>query len=141
MRSSKMAASLFKINVSAIVFSDDKYFMIRRADDEEVFPGHWGVAGGTVEAGDASLEDALIREFLEEVRAKVIPGEIISNNVAARGDKNMLYVVMTAQFADGEKPEVGEDTAEIGWLDIEEIRELKLTPGTLEVIETHYGAR
>jgi 8-oxo-dGTP pyrophosphatase MutT (NUDIX family) len=129
-----MSRILFKVNVSTVIRQDDKFLLIKRADDEEVFPGLWGIPGGTVEPTDATLEDALQRECLEEVGITVDNIRSITNDIHDKGEKGALYIVYEASYASGEvKPLDG--TADAQWLTIEQIRELGLTPKTLEIIE------
>jgi len=129
-----MSKILFKVNVSTIIRQADTFLLIKRADDEDIFPGLWGIPGGTVEPTDASLEDALQRECLEEVGISVDNIRPITNDIHDKGDKGALYIVYEASYASGEvKPLDG--TAEAKWLTIDQIRNLDLTPKTLEIIE------
>ena len=92
------------------------------------------IPGGTVEPTDATLEDALQRECLEEVGITVDNIRSITNDIHDKGEKGALYIVYEASYASGEvKPLDG--TADAQWLTIEQVRELELTPKTLEIIE------
>ena len=125
----------FKVNVSGILRKDGDFLLIRRADDEEVFPGYWGIPGGTVEPTDVNLENALRREFMEEVGVEIANIRLVANDINDKGDKGALYLVYVADYDSGElKPLDG--TAEAAWMGIEQIRNLKLTPKTLDIIET-----
>lgn len=131
-----MNKNLFKINVSVIIKNKDgKLLLIKRSEDEEVFPGYWGIPGGTVEQTDGNLESALQRECEEEVGISIDTIQLVSNNINNRGEKGgALYLVYTANHTGGEvKPLDGTEKAE--WLTIETIRTLNLTPMTLEIIE------
>ena len=64
-----MSKILFKVNVSTVIIKDGKFLLIRRADDEEVFPGMWGVTGGAVEPRDSSILRSLkLQIMLQGVR-------------------------------------------------------------------------
>lgn len=129
-----MSRILFKVNVSAVIRQGDAFLLIKRADDEEVFPGLWGIPGGTVEPTDATLEGALRRECLEEVGIEVDNIRLITNDIHDKGDKGALYIVYEASYVSGDvKPLDG--TADAQWLTIDQIRNLELTPKTLEIIE------
>lgn len=129
-----MGHVLFKVNVSTVIRRDGAFLLIKRADDEEVFPGLWGIPGGTVEPTDSSLEDALRRECLEEVGISIDNIRPITNDIHDKGEKGALYVVYEASYVSGDiKPLDG--TADVQWLTIDQIRELDLTPKTLETIE------
>lgn len=131
-----MSSLPFKVNVSVVIKNEDKVLLIKRADDEDVFPGFWGIPGGTVEPTDTTLEVALERECDEEVGVKIQDIEMVSNNINDRGEKGgALYLVYSASYASGE-PKPLDGTAAVEWLGIEKIRELNLTPMTLEIIES-----
>ena len=51
---------------SAIIFDDSKKILLEKRSDN----GHWGLPGGAVDIGE-SVEDAVIREVLEETGLKV----------------------------------------------------------------------
>lgn len=126
----------FKVNVSVIIKKDRDMLLIKRADDEEVFPGYWGIPGGTVEPTDSSLEAALLRECMEEVGVTIKNFKLISNNIHDKGEKGgALYLVYEAVYVSGE-PQALDGTAQVNWLSIEKIRQLRLTPMTLEIIES-----
>lgn len=129
-----MSKPLFKVNVSTVIVKDDRFLMVKRADDEEVFPGFWGIPGGTVELSDTSLEAALVRECEEEIGVKVVHPRLISNDIHSNGETGALYLVYQAQYDSGE-PRPLDGTAEVKWLRVDEIRTLELTPKTLEMIE------
>lgn len=126
----------FKVNVSVVIKKADDVLLIKRADDEEVFPGYWGIPGGTVEPTDATLETALTRECLEEVGIEIENIRLVSNNINNKGAKGgALYLVYVAEHSSGE-PKPLDGTAKVEWLSINKIRKLNLTPMTLEIIES-----
>lgn len=129
-----MSSYNFKVNVSCVIKKDNSFLLIKRAYDEEVFPGYWGVPGGTVEPTDPTLEDALARECLEEVGVEIDNVEPISNDINDKGDQGALYIVYKANYKHGELRAL-DGTAEAKWLGVNEIRGLKLTPKILEMIE------
>ena len=129
-----MSSYNFKVNVSCVIKKDYDFLLIKRADDEEVFPGYWGIPGGTVEPADANLEEALVRECAEEVGVEISNLEIVSNDINDKGDKGALYIVYKADHMAGE-PKALDGTAEAKWLGIDDARTLNLTPKTLEMLE------
>ena len=125
----------FKINVSVIIRRNDQFLLIKRADDEDIFPGLWGIPGGTVEPTDGTLEIALARECREEVGIEIRDPQLIANNINNKGNKGALYMVYQAEYVSG-TPRPLDGTADVQWLSIDEIRILQLTPKTLDIIET-----
>lgn len=131
-----MSKPLFKVNASVIIKNHDcEILMIKRSDEEDVFPGFWGIPGGTVEPTDFSLEHALMRECMEEVGIRINNIKHLSNDISDKGDnKGALYIVYTAEYESG-NPKPLDGTAEVAWLSVNTIRNLQLTPKTMELIE------
>lgn len=130
-----MSYAPFKVNVSVVICKDDKVLLLKRSLTEDVFPGLWGIPGGTVEPTDKNLEVALSRECLEEVNVEISDTELVSNNVNDKGDRGALYLVYKANYASGE-PKALDGTDVVQWLTIDQIRQLDLTPMTLDIIES-----
>lgn len=129
-----MSHTPFKVNVSCVICNNDKILLLKRALDEDVFPGLWGIPGGTVESYDKDLETALLRECMEEVGVEISSPVLISNDINDKGDRGALYLVYKADYKSGE-PKALDGTDEVKWLSIDEIRKLQLTPKTLKMIE------
>ena len=64
--------------VSVFLRSEDNLYLMQLRDDEPsiVFPGHWGLFGGTIESGESVCE-AASRELKEEIELNVLPKEIV----------------------------------------------------------------
>ncbi len=136
-----MSYSSFKVNVSAVIKnSSGEVLMVRRSDDEEVFPGHWGIPGGTVEPTDRDLESALRRECTEEVGIDIDTIQPLANNIRSQDGRASLYIVYTAEYKDG-TPMALDGTAEVAWLALDAIRNLRLTPSTLDNIEDSFAGQ
>ena len=56
-----------KKSVGAVFVCGEEVFFIRRQDNLRAFPGYTSFPGGKVDGGDATPEDALVREVQEEV--------------------------------------------------------------------------
>jgi ADP-ribose pyrophosphatase YjhB (NUDIX family) len=134
-----MSKILFKVNVSTVIAKDGKFLVVKRADDEDVLPGMWGIPGGTVEPTDGTLEFALARKCEEEVGVKIGNSVLINTQVLDNGDRGSIYLTYKSEYVSGE-PKALDGTAEVHWLSIEEIRPLPLTPNTLDMIEQCYNS-
>jgi mutator protein MutT len=130
-------AKFFKVNVSVVIFNGDKILIQKRSMDEDVFPGLWGIPGGTVEMTDQSLESALEREVMEEVGIKIGNLQIIQNNIKEKEMYGMIYIVYTADYGSGE-PKAMEGTEQVSWMNHEDIDKLEFTPKTVDVIKMAY---
>lgn len=125
----------FKVIVSIVlVDKNGKFFLAKRSDQEEVFPGFWSIPGGRVDSGPAMfdvLETNLKREVKEEIGVEIA----IDRYLESHSDgKEKIYVIFQGHIIKG-KPICLEDTQELNWFDFNKIKKLKLTPRTLELIE------
>lgn len=61
---------------TGVLFQGDKVLVQKRKPDD-VWPGLWEFPGGCIEKGETP-EQALVREYMEEVELEIIPGEKIT---------------------------------------------------------------
>ena len=133
-------SKFFKVNVSSVVFNGENVLVQKRAQNEEIFPGLWGIPGGTVEMTDSSLEEALEREVLEEVGVKIKNHRLIKNNIKERELFGMLYIVFTSEYDTGDLAAMDE-TEKVEWMSLEKIQDMEFTPTTKETILFAHGRR
>lgn len=134
-------SKFFKINVSVIIFDKNNRVLVqKRAMTEDVFPGLYGIPGGTVEMTDVSLDDALAREVAEEVGVKIKETFLLKNNIKKKEMYAILYLVYTAEHDSGEAMPMDE-TESVQWLDKKALENLSFTPTTMETIMLAYERR
>jgi len=73
------------------------------------------IPGGYLEKGE-SPEEAVVREFYEEVHIKVEPKELISMRFNTRD----WYVVFRVEYISGEAQSDHDENSEVVWLDVNE---------------------
>jgi 8-oxo-dGTP diphosphatase len=123
-----------QLAVSAVIFRDGKILLVRRARSPA--KGFYSLPGGRVEFGE-SLHDALHREVREETGLKIeIVGLAGWREVLPGTTGGGHYVIMSfaARWAAGE-PVLNEEHDDFKWLKSEEVGDLKLTGGLVEVVE------
>lgn len=133
-------SQFFKVNVSVVIFKENKVLVQKRSANEEVFPGLWGVPGGTLETSDKTLDAALDREVMEEVGIKIKDPVLYANNAVEKEEYGKLYLVYYADYASGD-PKALEDTEEVRWADLDSIQQLEFTPTTKETIRLAYSRK
>ncbi len=62
-----------EICVAAAIFRGDRLLLVRRSNEDTLFPGLWEIPGGHVEQRE-TLERALLREVREETGLAIRPG-------------------------------------------------------------------
>ncbi len=127
-------SQFFKINVSAIIFNGEGKILIqRRSLNEEVFPGLWGIPGGTVEMSDKSVLDALKREVKEEVDVEIDDIILYKENLVAKEMYGVFYLVYVSVCVSGE-PKALDGTLEVLWVEESQLDNYEFTPTTKKTI-------
>lgn len=129
----------FVLNVSVLIQHKNTFLCMKRSIHEVVLPLYWGIPGGKVERADISLEAAARRECLEEVGVVIeSPLQMISNNIVAKNNTHMLYVVFATRVTELPICNSGPEVEEISWKTYQEIAALeKVTPCTADIIKQY----
>ena len=111
--------------------------LVRRGN--EPFQGWWSLPGGAVETGE-TVEAALLREVLEEtgLLVKMLRfGNIFERIMLDQTGKTEYHYVLLDYICEtvGGTLAAGSDSADVRWFRPDELKELPITPGTLEVVE------
>ena len=95
-----------RVRVAAMVLDDDKLLMVkhRKAGRE-----YWMLPGGGVNFGE-NLEEALIREFREEIQIDIDPKALVlvNDSIPPDAHRHIINLVFTADWISG-TPELGDD--------------------------------
>ena len=119
----------FKVIVSGFVYNDNgELLVIRRADNEETFPGMLAIPGGTVEveanAGlqQDTIENNLIRELKEETNL-FVPSEqlqyeksFVINDWRYRREVDKITTSLFTTFSWEGVPAPDDDICELQWV-------------------------
>ena len=102
--------------------------------------GYWSLPGGLVETGER-LEDALVREVFEETGLRVTADSIatvferIMPDEAGACEYHYVLVDFYCTVLGGDL-RAGDDSKRAEWFDIDSLRNLLLTAGTRDVIQS-----
>lgn len=123
--------------VGALVFSENKILLVERG--QEPLRGYWSLPGGAVETGER-LEEALLREVREETGLEVECDGLheIFERVTRDGEGRAEFHYVVVDFLChpvGGHLEAASDAAGAQWVSEGELAHLKITPGSLPVIE------
>ena len=125
------------LGVGAVVFHEGRLLLIQRG--QEPLQGWWTLPGGLVETGER-LETAVRREALEETGLRVAPVGIaavferIMPDPEGRTEFHYVIVDYLCDLEGGDM-RAASDVAAAGWFGPDEIKALKIAPGTPGVIE------
>lgn len=110
----------------AVMGSDQRLLVHRRADDKDVWPGMWDMAAGGVVAAGESFEVAARRELVEELGVEVAEfrrlgeGRFVDESVALLGRSYLVVHDGPFTFTDGE-------ISEVRWVNADELSALMAT--------------
>jgi 8-oxo-dGTP diphosphatase len=129
------------LGVGALIFEDANLLLVERG--KEPLKGYWSLPGGIVDLGE-KLEDAIRREVLEETGLQVNPlsvFEIFERIIPdAEGQAEYHYVLIDYLCKPtGGKLQAASDVSSVAWVPERNLREYRLTEGTLSVIERAFA--
>ncbi len=105
-----------------IVVTQAKQFLVIRRSEFVVAPRKHCFPGGHIEAGERE-EDAVIREFREELGGDVIPGERLWQSVSPRGVQLAWWSARMSDASQVLTPDPAE-VEEAFWCDLQEMAAL-----------------
>src|SRR5260370_29429794 len=125
------------LGVGALIFRRGSILLVERG--REPLKGYWSLPGGLVEPGEL-LEAALEREMLEETGLRVRCTrqfevfQRIMRDARGRAEYHYVLIDYLCKVVGGELS-AGDDVAAVRWPPRAELSALKMTGGTLEVID------
>lgn len=125
-----------QVCVGAVVVQDDCLLLVRRGRGPAA--GEWSVPGGRVETGE-TLAEAVVREVAEETGLDVVCDELVGWVERIGSDHHFVIFDFRATPlgpADTE-PSAGDDAAEVAWVPLTELSELRLVDGLAEFLAAH----
>ena len=127
--------------MGALIFEGDSILLVERAG--EPLKGYWSLPGGLVETGE-SIEDAVRREVREEtgllveLLSRFDIFERIIRDAEGRAEYHYVLVDYICRVVGG-APCAGDDVSRLEWVKRPELRNYRLTEGTLEAIERAFS--
>lgn len=131
-------SNLFRINASTVLFNNEgKVLIQKRSFDEDIFPGLWGIPGGTVEISDGSVTKALKREVKEEVDLEIEDVVFYKENLVTKEMCGICYLVFISRYLSGEAKAL-DGTTKVLWLEEGQLDDYEFTPTTKETISEYF---
>jgi ADP-ribose pyrophosphatase YjhB (NUDIX family) len=124
-----------------LIFENGKLLIVERAS--EPFKGYWSLPGGILESGE-KLAAGVRREVLEETGLEVEPlsvFEIFERIIPdAEGKAEYHYVVIDYLCRPvGGQLASASDVSQVAWVSEQNLRDYRLTDGTLSVVERAFA--
>jgi 8-oxo-dGTP diphosphatase len=120
-----------EVAVGAVAVRDDALLVVRRGRGPAA--GEWSVPGGRVEPGE-TLHAAVVREVLEETGLEVVVDRFLG--WVERIDDAFHFVILdfAVTALDDTMPVAGDDAAEVSWVPLGEVSELRLVDGLYDFL-------
>lgn len=131
------------LGVGALIFENHSILLVERG--REPLKGLWSLPGGALETGE-TLAEGIAREVLEETGLIVHPVRLfeiferIMRDEHGRAEYHYVLMDYVCEVRGGEL-EAGDDVSQVAWVSKQDIAGVRLTEGTLAVIERAYAAR
>jgi 8-oxo-dGTP diphosphatase len=126
--------NLPKIAVGCVIFdSDRKVLLVKRKHPPN--QGSWAVPGGKVNFGEL-IEGALKREMREEISVEVRPKELMAIVEIIKEGFHYVILDFVCEITNGEV-KAGSDAEDARFFSINEMKEISISPTTLEMIEKY----
>ena len=119
----------------ALIINEGRILLIRRA--RGAYVDHWAVPGGRQRRGE-TMREAAAREVFEETGLTVEVGDPLWVGDILDEAVPPAYHYTVVDFEAvviGGDLEAGDDAAEARWVPVEEIRDMRLTPTMVDLID------
>ncbi len=110
-----------KESIAGIIVHDDKFLIGHRFDTGEM-ANRWEFPGGKVDPGETA-EQAIVREFYEEMDVRVTPGELLAT-VEFTNKHGPARLLAYRVFGITELPSRLTEHTELRWASLDEIETL-----------------
>lgn len=116
--------SIFYVAAHALVVNEDGCILIiKRSSKNDYMPLKWDIPGGTVEVGE-TVEEALLREMLEETHLNVIPIRPIYaySNLSQIPHRQTVQIVYLCKYIGGDIVLNPEEHDEYQWINCSDLK-------------------
>jgi 8-oxo-dGTP diphosphatase len=122
------------VAVGAVVVDHDRLLLVRRGRGPA--QGDWSVPGGRVEWGE-TLAEAVTRELREETGLDGVCGPLIGWAERLSDDEHHVLLDFEVTIVGDDQPTAGDDAAEVAWVDLHAVGEMRLVEGLAEFLHDH----
>ena len=128
--------------MGALIFDEDRSLLLVERGREPL-KGFWSLPGGVVETGE-TLAEGVMREVLEETGLIVEPVQVVEiferimRDAQGRAEYHYVLVDYICRVTGGALA-AADDVSDVRWAPKQDLSGIRLTDGTLAVIEKAYS--
>ena len=123
------------VAVGCVIVQGNRVLLVRRKKPPN--QGLLAIPGGKVEYGE-TLEQAVIREALEETGLLVVPKKVMAIVDLIREGFHYVIVDFLCELKGG-VPKAGSDASEIVWVGKNELMRMGMSPSTYEMLKRFFS--
>lgn len=131
-----MTKGFIQVVVLAVIRKGNKYLLTQRNDMTSDIHGKWQIAGGGLEFGELPIE-CLHREVKEELGTTVnviYPEPFVDTEI--RGSWQGVFIAYVCELTNPDNIiTINDEASDYNWFTKEELYNLDLLPGCIELIE------
>src|SRR3989344_6676758 len=113
------------VSVIAVVKNKDKFLLVQRSENDDIFPGKWQNLGGKIELGER-VEEAIAREVKEEIGLDVGSHPVFLQSYSWKRDEEspvrlgLIFLVELKGETGKYSIELNDELSNFGWFSLEE---------------------
>jgi 8-oxo-dGTP diphosphatase len=123
-----------EVCVGAIAVNEGRLLLVRRGHGPSA--GNWSVPGGRVEWGE-TLAEAVLRELREETGLEGVCDELVGWVERMSRDHHYVILDFGVTVLEPDDVRAGDDAAEVAWVELGQVGELRLVEGLAEFLHEH----
>jgi dATP pyrophosphohydrolase len=133
----KIVCNIIEVCVFKFENTEPLYLMLRRSQNETLYPDAWQIVTGSIESGETAVQGAL-RELKEEtgfipVKFWVVPH--VNTFYSAQNDAVNHTVVFAAQVGPALDVVLSQEHSHYGWYTIEKAKATCVWPGQVNALD------
>lgn len=115
------------VSVIVVIRCKDKFLLVQRSGNDDIFPDKWQNLGGKIELGE-TIESAIKREVKEEIGLKVTQHPVFLQSYSWNKDKDspvrlgLIFVIHLKGKPDDYQIKLDNELSNFGWFNLKEAR-------------------
>ena len=117
------------VSVVVVIKCEDKFLLVQRNGNDDIFPGNWQNLGGKIELGE-TVESAIKREVKEEIGLEIKTHPIFLQSYSWKKDEEspirlgLIFLVKLKGSPDEYKIKLDEELSDFGWFTLDEAKKM-----------------